>query len=110
MRHAPAHIRRRAEEHGVWGKEAERIVRVISPLLFEPRVPHERRFIFAGLADRLATPGQAQRLWLHWDRPTIHWYSGNHVGFFWTRKLGDFVDTALVTSGLAELPAASVTT
>jgi pimeloyl-ACP methyl ester carboxylesterase len=110
IRHAPAHIRRRAEEHGVWGDEADRVVGVISPLVFEPRVPHGRRFVFAGLADRLATPGQAQRLWLHWDRPTIHWYPGNHVGFFWTRKLGDFVDAALVTSGLAELPAASATT
>ena len=57
-----------------------------------------------GLADRLATPGQAQRLWLHWDRPAIHWYPGNHVGFFWSRELGEFVDSAVVSSGLGESP------
>jgi hypothetical protein len=102
--HSPPHIRRRAEEHHLAGEQANRIHRTISPLVLRPRVQHRGRFIYAGLADRLATPGQAQRLWLHWGRPTIHWYSGNHVGFFWTRELGDFVDSALVTSGLATLP------
>lgn len=102
--HAPAHIRRRSEEHHLTGEEASRIHRVISPLVFAPLVPQERRFIYAGLADRMATPGQAQRLWMHWDRPTIHWYSGNHVGFYWSRGLGEFVDAALVSSGLGDGP------
>ncbi len=107
--HSPPHVRRRAAEHHLSGEEANRIHRAISPLAVEPRVAHEHRFIYAGLADRLATPGQAQRLWIHWDRPTIHWYPGNHVGFFWTRALGDFVDGALARSGLAELSPTSAT-
>ena len=107
--HSPPHIRRRASEHHLAGEEANRIHRTVSPLALEPRVPERGRFIYAGLADRLAPPGQAQRLWLHWGRPSIHWYPGNHVGFFWTRELGDFVDSALAASGLAELPAVPAT-
>ena len=109
FRHSPPQVRRRAAEHHLLGEEASRIHRVISPLVLEPRVPHSGRFIYAGLADRLATPGQAQRLWLHWGRPTIHWYPGNHVGFYWARELGDFVDTALVSSKLADAPTVSAT-
>ncbi|MGO8870642.1 MAG: hypothetical protein ACLQPH_04435 [Acidimicrobiales bacterium] len=34
-------------------------------------VAPERRYMFAGLGDRMSTFGQAHRLWLHWDRPTL---------------------------------------
>jgi hypothetical protein len=63
-------------------------------------VPADRRFVYAGIADRMATPGQAHRLWKHWEEPTVCWYRGSHVGFTWSREVRTFVDDALVASGV----------
>ncbi len=93
--HSPRHIRAQAIEHRIIGSAAENVYRVVSPLAFEPKVPKEHRFIFAGYGDRLATPGQAQRLWEHWDQPRISWYSGNHVGYLWSKQVSDFLVTSL---------------
>ena len=90
-RHSPQHIRARAIEHEIMGGAAENVFRVVSPLSFESKVPHDRRYIFAGYGDRLALPEQAQQLWEHWDRPRISWYSGNHVGYLWSRQVSDFL-------------------
>ncbi len=89
--HSPGHIRLRAIEHRILGGPAEDVHRVVSPLALPSRVPHERRFIFAGLGDRVARPGQAHRLWLHWDKPSILWYRGNHVGYLWSQEVTRFV-------------------
>jgi hypothetical protein len=62
------------------------------------KVPRERRYIFAGLADRMSTFGQARRLWLHWGRPALAAYAGGHVGFFWSRTVRQFVDDAVSAS------------
>jgi hypothetical protein len=56
-------------------------MRVVSPLALEPRLPVERRFIFAAAADRLAPPEHAARLWEHWDRPRVEWFQGAHMTF-----------------------------
>ena len=82
------------------GGVAEDVYRVVSPLSFEPKVPRDRRYIFAGYGDRLATPEQARRLWEHWDKPRISWYSGNHVGYLWSRQVEAFLVESLVESGL----------
>ncbi|HRP69051.1 MAG TPA: hypothetical protein PLY93_05925 [Turneriella sp.] len=55
---------------------------VISPLSRPPLVPHERRFIIAGTADRMAHPKHAQSLWKHWDEPRMYWFPGNHLVHF----------------------------
>ena len=55
------------------------MTRPVSPLALAPRLPRERRFIYAGIADRLVRPDQPSALWRHWDRPEIHWFSGGHV-------------------------------
>ena len=55
------------------------ITHVVSPLAFTPKIPREGRFIYAGVADRIARPDQARALWRHWDRPAIHWFQGGHV-------------------------------
>jgi len=62
------------------------------------KVPFDRRYIFAGLADRMSTFGQARRLWLHWGRPTFAAYPGGHVGFFWSSAVRKLVDGALTDS------------
>jgi dienelactone hydrolase len=94
-RHSPPDIARLADTSGVLGPGADEVHRVVSPLAMECKVPFDRRFIFAGLADRMSTFGHARRLWLHWDRPAFETYAGGHVGFFWSPAVKRFVDEAL---------------
>lgn len=105
--HAPDRLRRRADSEHLLGDKVADLLRVVSPLALEPRVPHDRRFVFAGRIDRMATPHQAQRLWEHWDRPRMAWYDGNHVGFLWSHRVDRFVQEALAATGLASPPAPS---
>ncbi len=77
---------------------------VISPLAFAPRVPYDRRFIYAGLADRLIHPvQQIDALWRHWDEPAIKWLPGGHVGTFLSRSAHEFLERSLRSSDM--LPA-----
>lgn len=55
------------------------VVYPVSPLTFEPLLPVSRRYIYAGVADRVARPDQARALWRHWGRPQIDWLSSGHV-------------------------------
>lgn len=103
-RHGPADVRRRAEEAGALGGVASSIHRVVSPLAMPPLIPLERRFIFAGLGDRMASFSHAHRLWLHWGRPRLATYEGGHVGFFFSRAVNRFVENALADSGLRPSP------
>jgi hypothetical protein len=83
---------------------AKPLGRMVSPLSLTPRVPITGRFIYGGVADRVVHPrDQVIRLWEHWGRPEIVWYPGGHAGFFNSRPVHDFVDTALVQSGLVQL-------
>lgn len=68
----------------------------ISPLLLEPKVPLERRFVVAGTLDQFARPRtQAVELWRHWDQPELHWYHGGHVSVFWAKGVQDAIDATL---------------
>jgi hypothetical protein len=93
----PARVASLAVAHGALGAAADDVHRLVSPLAMECRVPRERRFVFAGLADRMSTFGQARRLWLHWDRPALATYPGGHLGFFWSNEVKRFVDDALAS-------------
>jgi dienelactone hydrolase len=57
----------------------QNVMHPVSPLSFEPRLPVDRRYIYAGVADRVARPDQARSLWRHWGRPEIAWMSSGHV-------------------------------
>ncbi len=82
---------------------AEPIGRMTSPLSLAPLVPKRGRFIYAGVADRVVLPRQQViRLWQHWGKPEIVWYSGGHTGFFRARPVQRFVDAALAQSGLLQ--------
>lgn len=98
--HSPLHVRLRSIEHAILGGNAEAVHRVVSPLALAPKVAHDRRFIYAGLGDRLARPAQAQLLWSHWQRPSIEWFAGNHVGYLWSRAVRDYLTDSLTRSGL----------
>jgi dienelactone hydrolase len=97
-RHSTPRVARLAEEHGVLGQAADEVHRVVSPLAMRCAVPFERRYIFAGLGDRMSTFGQARRLWLHWGRPTLSAYAGGHVGFYWSGAVKRFVDETVAVS------------
>jgi len=97
-RHGGEHVARLAADHKVLGQAADDVHRVVRPLTMECKVPFERRYIFAGLADRMSTFGQARRLWLHWDRPALASYAGGHVGFYWSRAVKQLVDEAVRSS------------
>jgi hypothetical protein len=84
-------------------KLAKPIGQMISPLALSPRVPLQGRFIYAGIADRLVHPREeATRLWEHWGRPEICWYPGGHTGFFGSRPVQQFIDSALIHAGLVD--------
>ncbi len=99
--HSPVHIRARSIEHRIMGGVAEDVYRVVSPMSFESKVPRDHRYVFAGYGDRLAMPEQARRLWEHWDKPRISWYSGNHLGYLWSRQAAAFLGESLAASGLS---------
>jgi hypothetical protein len=103
-RHSPPKVRRKALESGALGPEAVAVHRVVSPLVLEPKPARERRFLFAGIGDRMSTSRQASRLWEHWDRPRIEWYPGGHVGFFFAGQITAFVESALAESELIVSP------
>ncbi len=103
---SPAHIRARSIEHHIIGGPAEEVFAVVSPLSFAPKVPHDRRFIFAGHGDRLALPEHAHRLWEHWERPQISWYWGSHVGYLWSRQVATFLQDSVSVSGFGCPPPA----
>jgi hypothetical protein len=99
--HAPALLVRAAERAGFSFERIERLLRVVSPLALAPRVAFERRFLYAGLADRLASPDQTRELWRHWGEPRALWYHGSHVSFMWEPEVQALVAEALAVSGFA---------
>ena len=75
---------------------------VVSPLRLVPNTPVARRYIVAGLVDQLIDPvDQVAPLWHHWERPSIHWYPGGHIGYIVRRDVRQYVDDALIRSGVA---------
>jgi len=74
---------------------------VVSPLVLEPKLPKERRYIFGAIADRLVPPEQVRDLWRHWDRPRIDWYQGGHLTFRAHRSVVRLIARGLRESGLA---------
>jgi hypothetical protein len=104
---SPHHVRLRAVEHEILDGNAEIVHRVVSPLSFPPKVAADRRFIFAGLGDRMAPPSQAHALWRHWERPETFWYGGNHVGYLWSKQVTTFLNGCLASVGNGELVSGS---
>lgn len=101
---APLEIRY-AEHHGLVHDEVAELLTVVSPLALSPKVPHERRYLFAAAADRLVPVEQVRDLWLHWERPRIVWYQGSHVTFRFHPAVQRLLIDALRESSLIEVAA-----
>jgi hypothetical protein len=99
-RHMPREVEPLPPELERFWRDARRVLRVVSPLAIPPRVPRERRYIFAGLVDRLVPPAVARSLWEHWERPRIAWYAGSHVSFLLEPEVRRFLEEAFADSGL----------
>jgi hypothetical protein len=93
--HVPRLILRGVERVGLSVDRVEKLLSVVSPFSFRPRVPRRRRYLYAGVRDRLAPPDHARDLWRHWDEPRIGWYSGSHVSFVWEPEVKAFLLEAL---------------
>lgn len=76
--HAGPAVVRSLERAGIDRDEIAELYRVVSPLAVEPRIPVERRVIYAGIGDRLVSADHPRDLWEHWGRPRIVWTQGGH--------------------------------
>jgi hypothetical protein len=75
-------LQERAVAHiGLTVDQMSEVLRVVSPLVAEPKVPFAHRAIFAGIVDRLVPPEHVRDLWRHWGEPRIAWYPGSHLTF-----------------------------
>jgi hypothetical protein len=101
-RHAPPLQLKYMEHQGVEHDHVAEVLRVVSPLVLEPLVPHAGRAIYGGVADRLVPPDQVHDLWLHWDEPDIVWYQGAHVTFAMDSRVQTLVKRVLSERLLGE--------
>jgi dienelactone hydrolase len=101
FRHAPPLHLRAAEAEGIDQDRTREVMSVVSPLVLEPKVPKDRRSIFAAAADRLVPPDQPRDLWRHWGEPRIEWYQGGHVTFRYHAGVRQLVVESLRDAGLA---------
>lgn len=68
----------------------------VSPLRVDPRVRHDRRYIYAGKVDQVSSAHQALALWDHWGTSSIHWFEGGHLGgALWDRGVKRYIDQAI---------------
>ena len=93
------------EQWGLSWEPYEQILSVVSPLSLPCKVPHERRYIFAGLLDRWVRPGNVKALWEHWERPDMLWYQGSHLSYPFEREVARYVDRAAVETFGQQPPA-----
>jgi dienelactone hydrolase len=85
---------------GVREETMSTLLSVVSPLALKPLVAHERRAIFAGVADRVVPPVEAMSLWHHWEKPRISWYQGTHHAFLRAPEGRDLLTDTLRTTGM----------
>ncbi len=76
--------------------DAEQLHRPVSPLVVRTQIPADRRFIYGGVADRLAHPiHQVGRLWESWDRSEVEWFQAGHIGHGLGGDVGRYIDSIL---------------
>ncbi len=82
---------------------ARQVDRIISPLSLTPKTPHDRRFIYAGVVDKMVHHRyHAGRIWKHWGEPAALWYRGGHASLGYSRDIAKFIERAMRATGLVE--------
>lgn len=104
QRHAPPLEVAEARALGLDMETARQVLRVVSPLVLEPRLPRERRALFAAVSDLLVSPDQVRDLWRHWEKPRIAWYQGGHMSFALHASVRRLVVETLHEAGLVAGP------
>lgn len=99
-RHLPDPVVRGYLEVGLSYERLERVTRVVSPMSFSPKVPHEGRAIFGGVGDRLVAPRQVRDLARHWEHPATVWYQGSHLTFFFVPSIRQLIADTVKRSSL----------
>jgi hypothetical protein len=99
--HSPPFARRRFDRAGADWEGARRVLSVVSPLSFSPRISRERRFLFAGLGDQLSPVGLVHGLWKHWEEPRTVWFEGGHISCRWETAVRDLLLEAFAMPGFA---------
>lgn len=99
--HTPAEARNVAADARPSPEAMSALFRVVSPADLPPRTPPERRFIYAGRADQITPPVQAERLARIWGGVPIEWFDGGHVSFYMSEQVERFVDRVLHDTGFA---------
>jgi acetyl esterase/lipase len=97
-RHVPPAHRDYFAAHGIDLERYRSLLRPISPLARPPLVAADRRYIFAGVADRVVLPDQAIALGKHWQTP-IQWYQGAHLTFRGERVVRFHIEAAMQRAG-----------
>ena len=82
--HSPARLQAITEDLDILGATLDRVFTVISPASLCPKPPRHRRFILAGRSDKITRSSQAMALWQAWKGPTITWFDGGHLSYFWS--------------------------
>lgn len=91
----------RADHYDRLHERSVQVQRVVSPLEFVPRTEVARRFVYAGLSDRMVDPlTQSLRLWEHWGSPRALWYDGGHLSFGTSTAVAAFIGESFRASGL----------
>jgi len=79
--HAPLAVQRAFEARGVAEGTLRDVLRPVSPLALDPRVPAAGRAVFGGVVDRIVSPDHPRDLIAHWSTPRHRWYPGGHLTF-----------------------------
>lgn len=93
----PSH-RQYFEGSGLTPERYRTLLAPVSPLARAPRVPEDRRFIFAANCDRVVLPEHPLALAAHWG-VDVNWYQGSHLSVRRERVTRDTVIQAMVAAG-----------
>jgi hypothetical protein len=101
FRHSPTFHARQTLRSGIDEARVADVLGVVSPLVLNPLIPRERRFLFGAPSDRIVPADQVCDLWRHWERPRIEWYPGGHLTFSAHPGVRELVEEGLRAGGLA---------
>lgn len=99
-RHLPPAHKRYFSSQGFDEERYRRILTAVSPLAAPPVLAPERRYIFAGVGDRVVPLTHPMKLARHWDVP-VQWYQGGHLTFRGEYNVRGHIEAAMQRAGWA---------